>query len=335
MNKFWKIITVGALASAVLFTSCKKDEEEDPTPDPTVSCADKTNEIVSTGDATINVLNFSGTTIEVEAGKTLSMAVEVIRGSERAKKLRLWQSDCINTLGTEVDLSSEPKGGKNGIDLRRTDDPQVRNFNYMVPTGMDPLYLTIEITEGGDLVVYKQLTLDVSGSGVISSYTGIELGGNTNAAPSRMFSGTGETYTACNAAANINYIDITHAVGTPDGGTTYNSYICSNPARFQSPISLTNSNPDCGEDTDLSTAGGTATYFKESTADFDAATDSELSALTVSSSDMQYVVAAVGGVYEFMNADGHKGLIKVTGEDSSFGLGDGRGSMTVSVKVTR
>ena len=114
---------------------------------------------MSTGDATIEVLNFSGNTIEVEAGKTLSMAVEVTRGTERAKKLRLWQSDCINSLGTEVDLSDEPKGGKNGIDLRRTDDAQVRNFNYMVPTGMDPLYLTIEITEGGDLVVYMQLTL--------------------------------------------------------------------------------------------------------------------------------------------------------------------------------
>lgn len=326
---------VGTLASAVLFTSCKKDEEPDPEPDPTETCADKTFP-TATGDAIVEILNFSSSEIEVEAGKVLSLAVEVTRGADgkRAQKLRLFQSDCINELGTEVDLSDQPKGGKNGIDLRRTDEPQVRNFNYEVPTGINPLYLTIQIDEAGDLVVYKQLTLKVSGSGVISSYSGIILGGNSNDNASRMYSSTGQTYLACDAAANIDYIDVTHAVQSV---SPFNSYLCSNPARFQAPISLSNSNPDCGEDTDLSTAGGQPTYFKEYTGsvDFANVTEADLLALEVSSSNDQYVIATVGGVYEFLNSDNHKGLIKVTAEDSEFGLNDGRGYMMVDVKVTR
>ena len=337
MKKMTKWAYLFAIASMALLAGCKGDEEPEPEPEP--NACETAVYPTATGDASVELLNFSGTSIEVEAGNVLSMAVQVTKGTSRTKKLRLFASDCVNMLGDEFDLSDQPKGGKNGIDLRNTDDAQTRNVNYTIPTGMNPIYLTVQIDEGGGNINYKQYTLNVSGSGLINSYTGVILGANTNANASRMYSGTGITYTACDAAANIDYVDITHAVGTPDGGTTYNSYLCSNPARFLAPIELQNSNPDCGDDTDLSTAGGTATYFAAyaGSVAFADVTSADLEALTVSSSDAQFVVAAVDGVYEFLNNDGHKGLIQVTAEnvDATFGLGDGRGSMEVSVKSAR
>ena len=327
MSKLWFML---AIAGITMMSSCKKDEEPEPEPEPD-ACAEATYP-TATGDATINLLNFSSSTIEVEAGNVLALAVEVTKGSSRPKKLRLFASDCVNMVGDEYDLSDQPKGGSNGIDLRNTDKPQVRNVNYTVPTGMNPIYLTIQIDEGGGNTNYKQLTLNVSGSGVIDTWSSIELGGNSNALPSRMASGTGQSYAACDAGENIDYIDITYAVSleAPD----YFSYICSNPARFLAPLSLSSSTAtDCGDDGDISTSGGNASYFKLGSADFDAATDTELEALTISTSDNQYAqVTAAGEVFEFLSPEGKKGLIKI---ESVNQLNNTAGSITVSVKIQR
>jgi hypothetical protein len=209
--------------------------------------------------------------------------------------------------------------------LRNTDEPQVRQFTYTVPAGFSTLYLNIEIDESGKTYTYKRVKLAISGSGIVDSWTGITLGAQSNAAASRMSSGTGQLYTACNAAANIEYVDITYASNT-DG------YLCSNPARFLSPIGLTNANPSCGDDGSLPTNGGSATYFKAYTgSDFATITDAQLTALTVANTNNQYIsFSATGGVYEFLNAKGKKGLIKV----SSYTAGNS-GSVTVDVKVQR
>ena len=333
MKKLSYLLSLTAVAGMVLLYSCGKDEDPEPvvtTPD---ACAEATEFLSgATGDAAIVLKNFSSDVIQVEAGNILSLAVEVTKGSSRTKKIHLWQSDCEKLIGTEIDLSDQPKGGKNGIDLRNTDDAQIRNVNYTVPTGMDPIYLTIEVTEGGGNMVYKQLTLNVTGSGLVTLSAGIELGGNSNALASRMATATGLTYSACNAAANIDYVDLTYAVGIV---TPYTMYLCSNPARFASPISLSTSTASCGDDGSLSTAGGSKSYFAPYTGTLSpsTATSTDLDALAVASDNDQYIeVAAVGDKFEFMNPDGLKGLIEVTAISGPNTTG---GSCTVSVVVQR
>jgi hypothetical protein len=317
MKKLSFVLLNMLLATAFLFTSCSKDDEE--TTPATISLSadgDVSGTFPeTTGDAAIELKNFSSDEIQVEAGNILSLAVEVTKNSNRAKKIRIFASDCKNSLGNEYDLSDQPKGGKNGIDLRSTDDAQLRNVNYTVPTGFETIYLTIEIDEAGDNVSYKQLTLNVSGSGIIDTWSNVLLGGNSNANPSRMASGTGQSYLQCDAAENIDYIDITYAVSpnTPD----YLSYLCSNPARFTTPIDIVNKDiAGCDDSGEMkSQDGGKASYFKAAgeDIDFDAATNTEIDGLTISSNDNQYAeIKAEGDVFEFLSADGRKGLIKVT-----------------------
>ena len=198
-----------------------------------------------------------------------------------------------------------------------------------MPSGFSTYYLNIEINESGGTLTYKRVKLTISGSGIVDSWS-TELGGNSNALASRMSSGTGQTYTACDAAANMEFIDITYAVNTT---TPFPSYLCSNPARFLTPVSLGTSTSDCDEDGVLSTAGGTATYFKlYSGGDFASATDAQLSALTVSSANKEYIeITQAGLTYEFLNSKGKKGLIKVV----SGTLNTTGGSIAVEVKVQR
>lgn len=322
------LITLGFI------TSCGS-EEDDPTPITPDECASETFPS-TTGSATVNILNYTNmsggfTNIDVAAGDVISLAIEVIKGTNRPQKLRVYQTDCENVVGDIVTFSgqdTEDNGTR--FDLRNTDDPQIRNVNYTVPTGMPTIYLNIEIDESGGDYSYKRVKLNVSGSGIIETYTNRVLGGNTNPAASRMSTGTGLTYTACNAAANINYIDVTYAVSI----SAQESYLASNPARFSSPINLTASSASCGEDGTLPTDGGKATYFKVASDQnlFDNATDSDLTNLSVSSSDPQYVkISNVGQVFEFLNSDGKKGLVKVVGGT----LNDYAGSITVDVKVQR
>ena len=340
---------IAALASIATFsTSCGGDED---TVEPTVVSEDSCDVAVypdNTGDAELVVLNYTSSIIEVEAETDLSLALQVTKGSNRAQKVRLFQSACKNLIGSEVDLSDQEKGGKNGIDLRATDAAQIRNVIYSVPTGFTTIYLTIEIDEAGGNYTYTQLTLEVTGSGIVDSWSNLTLGAQNNSAASRLSSGTGLTYTACNAAANIEDIDVTYAVATSSNQlqaaraveSSSSSYICSNPARFESLIGLTNSTPtaQCDEEEanndNYQTNGGTNTYFATSTltvAEFDAATDTELGNIVSSTSETVQVTAA-DQIIEFVNADGKKGLIKI---ESISSISDASGSIVVSVKVQR
>lgn len=326
MKKIAYFLSIGVLASMIVFSGCKKKDDEDPT-----TCENSTFPS-NTGTVTINIKNYSNTSgdftvIDANAGDNLSFAVEIIKGSNRPQKLRIYQTDCVNKAGDIVSLAGQPNVEDNDtrIDLRNTDDPQIRQFLYTVPTGMSTVYLNIQVDESGGAYTYKRVKINVSNSGVIDSWSNITLGAQANAAASRMSSGTGQLYSACNAAANMEYIDITYAWNT-DG------YLCSNPARFLTPIGLSNSNPDCGEDGSLPTNGGTATYFKlYAGSDFATITDAQLEALTVSASNNQYInFTAAGSVYEFVNAKGKKGLIKV----NSYTTGT-NGTINVDVKVQR
>lgn len=343
MKRVSLLVKVAFLAASTAFlASCDATEEDEPTP--TVVSQDSCDVAVyptSTGGATIGLENFDeNSVIMVSAGSELTLAVEVTRGAdERAKKIRLFQSACANIKGDEVDLSDQPKGGRNGIDLRRTDDVQLRNVIYKVPAmGFSDIFLTIQVDEGSNLETYKQLTLKVAGSGVIDTWSNVTLGGNTNAAASRMSSGTGQSYTACNAAANIDYIDITYAVSLETGSA---DYICSNPARFVSPVGLSAATANCGDDGALPTDGGTETFFAvvPSTINFEAATNADIQGLSITNTNAQYIeVLEAGQVIAFMNTSAaggtaKKGLIKI--ESVTAGSTAFNGSVQVSVKVLR
>lgn len=340
MKKLSLWLTAGVTALALGFASCGGDEDD---PTPTVISADSCATAVypeNTGDATVKILNFEDITQEimVEAGSELALAVEVTRGANRAQKIKLYQSACENILGDEVDLSKQPKGNSNGIDLRRTDNAQVRDVVYTVPaSGFSDIYLTVEVDEVDDLVVYTQLHLKVSGSGIVDEFTGKELGGNSNAKGSRLNASTGVVYTECDAADNIESIDVTYVISIED--SKFFSYICSNPARFESPIGLTNkftTRTDCNDDeVALPTDGGNATYFAAVPNDFDyaTATNTEIDALSVSAANDQFIqVSGANQVIAFMNSDGKKGVLKIEAVDQ---INLTAGFATVGVKIQR
>jgi|GEM_PF-1201131 len=330
MKKTSLLYSLLFVAAVGFIASCSKDDEapQPTTPDECAAAVYPT----SSGDAKIEILNFKSSQIDVAAGDLVSFAVSITKGTKRPQKVRVYQSDCANALGTVVEFKGQPKFSGDAFDLRNTDEAQIRNINYTVPQGITPIYLSIVVDESGDKFTYKQIKLNVSGSGLINDWSEVVLGGNSSKLASRLSSGTGLTYTACDAAENIEYIDITYAVKLT---APYTSYIVSNPGRFGSEVNLGASTADCGEDGTLSTAGGNATYFRKasSAVDFNAATDASLSGLEVSSSDNQYVeVKAVDDVFEFLNSDGKKGLIKVTKINK---LNDTGGDITVDVKVQR
>ncbi len=331
MKKVAYLFSATALVALTMLSSCKKDD-----PEPTQDCANQTFPS-NTGSASVSILNYTNTSsgftvIDANAGDNLSIALEIVKGTNRPQKVRIYQTDCQNAVGDIVSLSGQPgaEDGGTRLDLRNTDEAQVRQFLYTVPTGMSTIYLNIEIDESGNTYTYKRVKLNVSGSGIIDTWTGIALGGNSSTTASRLSTGTGQTYDACDAAANMEYIDITYAVNTT---APYPSYLCSNPARFLTPVGLGASTASCGEDGTLSTAGGTATYFKAHAAgDFETIDDAGLAALTVSNSNNQYIeITAINTTYEFLNSKGKKGLIRVTGGT----LNNTTTNISVNVKVQR
>ena len=333
MKKLAYYFSAALLSATVLFTACNK-KKDDPAPaDCSTSVYPSTSGTASVAFLNNNISDTDGdgiVDIAASAGNYLSLSASVTKGTNRPQKLRVYQSDCVNLKGTQVAFPGQSGVTSDGtIDLRNTDEVQIRTIAYTVPSGYSSLYLTFEVDESGSKYTYKRLHLKISGSGVIDTWTGVSLGAQLNTLASRLVSGTGQTFIACDAAANIEYIDVTYAAS---GSPTVKSYLCSNPARFVAPISLLSSSASCGEDGTLSTDGGRSTYFKASSANFDAATNADLTALTVSSSNTQYVeITGLNTVYEFLNSDGKKGLIKVTAGT----LGTTNGSVTLSVKVQR
>lgn len=337
-------MSIAAMAT-ILFSGCKKDKQ------PTADCASQTFPS-TTGTASVQILNYttiSGdyTTINAAAGDVLSIAIQVTKGSgNRPQKLRLYQTDCETAKGDIVSLAGQ-QGAEDGgtrLDLRNTDAAQIKQVLYTVPSGYSTYYVNIEVDESGSAYTYKRIKLNISGSGLIDTWTGVQLGAQADCGPSRMSSGTGQIYSACDAAANMQYIDITYAWNT-------NGYLCSNPERFANPgpLQLGNTNPsNCGDtnggtDSLASTGGGSSTYFAVSnisTSQFDAITSSS-SLDTLSLGTTQYVsFSTTGGIYKFQNARGKKGLIKVTGYVSGNGACPNSGPPTpayvvVSIKVSR
>lgn len=295
-----------AFASLSLLTSCGEDVE------PTAELP------AATGTVQINFLNYPGTgdvTINAAAGDVLAVAVEVQKtaGGNRPQKLRVYETMTKNTRGTQVGSD---------IDLRNTDDAQIKNVNYTVPTGSGPVYLYFEVDESASAFSRKMMTINIGGTAGVSSYSNLTLGAQTNAAPSRISSATGQLYKACDAAANMSDIDITYAyIGTA-------ATILSNPEREVKGLSTQATG--CGDDAPSNTSGGPNTVFvKTTTADFNNATDATLTALTFTGAP-ESVAVAKNDVIAFRTEDGRNGLIRV--DDLTAGVA---GTIRISVKVQR
>jgi hypothetical protein len=343
MRKLSYFLSITAMAAMVTFSACKKDDEETPE----TTCADEVYPTTS-GSATVAFKQpFSTSAGTVQAGDIIAIAVEITKGSQRPQKLRVYQSDCDKAKGDIVKFQGQAKtnGAGDEIDLANTDDAQVRTINYTVPSGISPIYLNFEVDESGSKYTYKQLVLTVSGSGIVDSRTVTNLGSQGSSYGSRMSTALGYIYTACEIPQNLDQIDVVYAVSLT---SPYKSYLCSNPARstnatngtifgtlsYTAPYSATCVG-DAGETTGTyTTGGGKSTYFKAyAGSSFATATDADLTALTVSSSDNQYVeFTANDQIFEFLNANGKKGLIKVTSVGT---LGNTNNAINVDIKVQR
>ena len=305
-------LSVVAGAGLLLLNSCGKDPEP---ADTTLQPAD--------GTVQISFLNYPGTgnvTTTAAPGSLVAVAVQIQKtpSGNRPQKLRVYETNVINTRGTQFGST---------IDLRNTDDPQIKNINYTVPSGASgTTYLYFEVDESGGKFSRKLLTI-TSGAAGISSYTNIVLGAQSNSAASRVASATGQVYQACDAASNINDIDITYA---SIGATTATPTILSNPQRASSGLSTTATN--CGVGAPNSTANGPATIFaKVNGTDFNGATNTSLQALTIAG-NAQSVQVAVGDIVAFRRTDGKKGLIRV----NSFPAGTGvNGTINIDIKVQK
>ncbi|MFN6943828.1 MAG: hypothetical protein ACK4ND_02700 [Cytophagaceae bacterium] len=315
MKKLSYLFSLVALAAIVMVTACSKEEDPQPTTPDECAAAEFP---ATTGSATIKILNFTKTqdgytVIEANANSTLAFAVEITKGTNRPQKLRVYQTDCKNAKGEIVTFTGQSgleDGGKR-FDLRNTDEAQVRNFNYTVPAGMATIYLNIETDESGNTYSYKRVKINVSGSGIIDSYTGISLAPQANATvPSRLASTTGQTYRACDAYANIDYIDITYAFSNNGSGS---AHFASNSARFGTTIAIPSSTANCGEDGTVDFANkGVRTKFKSYVGDFASATNTEIAAITFSDEDGEVIpVTGAGTTYAFQTSNNRKGLIHV------------------------
>jgi hypothetical protein len=327
LAKFY--LPVLMLGMALFIFSCGEDEE---TPAPTNNCSPTATYPANTGTATINFVYPADTNVTVEAGKTITITANIIKGTNRPQKLRLFASGCINEKGSAVTLTGQPKVQSDGvtIDLINTDDPQPRTVIYTVPSGVNPLYLTFEVDESGGNFTRRRMKLNVSGSGIIDTQTAKVLGGNGNALPSRLSASTGVLYTVCEAASNKDFIDLTYWV-TSAGDT---AFICSNPARserFGAPTTSTTCDAE-----DQNVGGGKRTRFAAFSGSFGSIDNTSLTNASVTATSPEWIGVAAGNLVAFRLEDGRKGVFEVSSITPGGTPATRRGgTITLNVKVQR
>jgi hypothetical protein len=314
------------IASVIFLGSCGNKDDENPQPSTPDECA-QAEFPATTGTAIVNIKNFSNGVVNAAAGELVTFAVEVTKDANRPQKLKAYQTDCKNALGEPVTFpegQSASEQNNTRFDLRNT-STQVRNIIYSVPSGMSTIYLNFAVEESGNTVTYKRITINVSGSGVLDVWKGLEIAGSGSAKASRASTNTGQTYTACDAASNLSSIDITLL---ENGGKTY---ILSNPKRFEAPFNrpttgLTTCNDD-GTTTPIN--GGPKVYFTPTSLGLSA--DADLSGIAQSTDQFIEVTGANQSI-GFVREDGKNGVIVITAVS---GLGTSTGTVTFDVIVQR
>ncbi|MDI9865236.1 hypothetical protein QM480_12930 [Flectobacillus sp. DC10W] len=255
---------------------------------------------VSFTDPTLNanpeVLAGSGDNV------TVTLLIKKSPDGGKPRVARVYVADKANYRGTTDQPLFEVK-------LKNVDE-QTQTFEYTVSASTGVNYIHFDVQDNSGAISRKTLKISIGSEGQIASWNNIELGAQSNDLGSRFASSTGVVYKVCDIDSNIKFVDITYA----STRTADEPQFLSNPERVLQGYSTTvpASNTDCGGS---STAGGNATYFQEAPVgiDFDAANNTTLQALSISSTK-QSVLVKEGKIYAYSKGSGtkvKKGLIRV------------------------
>jgi hypothetical protein len=222
-------------------------------------------------------------------------------------------------------------------------DEQTRSLEISLPTAGTTInrVFYIEITDSKDKITRKGVNISPSGAEQISTWTNVNVGVLGSTIGSRFSSATGDIYTTCDLDSNLNFVDVTYAtIGSPSIRPTF----LSNPRRAALGLGVTASDKIC---TNISTAGGIATYYAPINVPIEFATvnDLFLKNLAIPSTTQDIVIEA-GKIYMFQNSrttrDGkaisRKGVIRVNSignSTSTTGSTIASGLVNFDVKVQR
>jgi hypothetical protein len=195
-------------------------------------------------------------------------------------------------------------------------DEQTRSLEISLPQAGTSIIRAfyIDVTDSNNKITRKGLSIFSSGAEQISTWTNVNVGVLGSTIGSRFSSATGDVYTTCDLDSNLNFVDITYGtIGSPSIRPTF----LSNPRRAALGLGVTASDKIC---TNISTAGGIATYYAPINVPIEFATvnDLFLKNLAIPSTTQDIVVEA-GKIYMFQNSrttrDGktvtRKGVIRV------------------------
>jgi hypothetical protein len=255
---------------------------------------------VSFTDASLNI------NPEVYAGNgdnvTVTLLIKKSPDGGKPRVARIYVAQQANYRGTTDQPLFEVK-------LKNVDE-QSQTFEYTVSPTSGVVYLHFDVQDNSGLISRKTLKINVGKEEQISTWSGVELGAQSNELASRFASSTGVRYQVCDIDSNIKFVDITYA----SSRTADKPQFLSNPERVNQGYSTTvpASNANCAGS---STAGGNPTYFQEAPfgIDFDAADNTTLQALNITSVS-QAILIEEGKLYMYRKGDGakmKKGLIRV------------------------
>ncbi len=278
-----------AFAALIGFTSCKKDDSNKPAPTITILSSN---------------LGTSKTAGAAFAGGTATITVSV-KADEEIKSIETFQvigSNSTSLGATTTDFDS------------KTASEEI--FEYSIPANASG-----KITLKFVAIDKKDQKTEVGYDINITSYSAVLLGAQSNAAGAYFSASTGMVYSASQASANVDKVDLSYAFLNNGGSTLISWNFRKDPS-----TGLTATVP----------AGARRTYFAASSfsaADFIAVklpgeTAFANGTASVSSASPEKISIEEGKVYAFLTQDGKKGLVHI----ASIAAGGLTGSVTINVK---
>lgn len=346
MKKIAYLFSATAMIALATLSSCKKDEETvDNNPEaPVVTSTMTTTNGGNTGTAiaSLDVTTSTGTAklrLDVTAGVNLDR-IYIMKSQDNGALTPLSVSDITTSAGTfsggSASYTLKVPGSTKAfvIDIPvsvRTSSSAVTDVYYIwITDGVgDFLKPTKNVELGPATLTLKYTAATVT---PYSSATGIVLGDQSNASYGSMLVTSGQV----SALATADYIDapassdLSLSALNAAGDTKTNGsgilWLISPSLRdglgYAGCASCGAGGSAVAEPT--TATGANITKISSYSGDFDAATGTVLSGLSVGSTN-QVKITAVGDVFQFETSKGKKGLIKVTALTTS--------SATVSVKV--
>jgi hypothetical protein len=255
--------------------------------------------------ATIATLGFFSTSCKKDAtGPRISIltvnGTEITKSTGDTVKVTLDSTVTIKwsvTAGTKAPTSLVIT--QNAITVKtQTNADSIASGKYSTAlTTVGNVLFSISVTDKNDSVIQKTFVVKVAAASTPNKYSAITLGAQSNNGGSYFDFVTGSVIgqtAASTAGTSISYSFA--GVGTPTAVAT----LIAPAVRLANGLNKTSvGKEDC--------------YFqKNTTINFSTATAAQISALTVSTSNLEFVNVSTGDVVEFLTAKGTKGLIHVT-----------------------